>query len=139
MLEQIILTLIPAILGGGGLLVFWINRQDNKKINTFESMLNKQLNPIRQEIQDVDSKLVEHIEKDGETKADQMRTRILRFSDELSHNIKPSKEHFDDILETIDRYELYCNEHDKYLNSKADVSIEFVRETYKQLMKRGEL
>lgn len=42
----------------------------------------------------------------------QARIRILRFSDELRHNVNNidyfSKDHFDQVMIDIDIYEAYC-------------------------------
>lgn len=141
-----LITAIGAILGGGGVIKHVLDKRDKEqekreqeKNTRLEETLDKHLAPLNEKIDNVQNDLKEHIEKDGADKADQMRTRILRFSDELTHNIRPSKEHFDDMLETVDKYEFYCEQNHQYINSKADASIELIREKYKQLMMRGEL
>lgn len=62
------------------------------------------------------------------------RQRILRFSDEILFEQIHSKEHFDEILEEIDLYETYCNEHPDYENNKAELAISTIRDIYKKCL-----
>lgn len=64
--------------------------------------------------------------------ANQARTRILRFNDELLRKERHSKEFFDNILEDIDAYEKYCSDHPKYRNSKAALAITNIRRCYEK-------
>lgn len=73
-------------------------------------------------------KLDRHISEDEKYKANQARTRILRFSDELRRGILHSEESFNNVLEDIDAYCQYCNEHeDTYVNSKAEAAIKNIK------------
>ena len=47
------------------------------------------------------------------------RYRILRFDDEIRHDEKHTKEHFDQIMDDITKYELYCASHPDFPNNKA--------------------
>ena len=58
-----------------------------------------------------------------EREATKCRARILRFGDEILHNVKHSKEHFDQILLDITDYERYCNEHPNFKNNIAIATI----------------
>lgn len=69
-----------------------------------------------------------------EDKAIQARTHILRFADELYNGEQHSKEYFDDVLNDIDKYEKYCEEHPDFLNSKTAISTQRIKETYERLM-----
>lgn len=64
--------------------------------------------------------------------ANQARTRILRFNDELLREDRHSKEMFDSVLEDIDAYEKYCNAHPEYKNSKAVLAIANVKRCYEK-------
>ena len=59
----------------------------------------------------IDAALNQHIKNTEEERARQARQRILRFSDEILFEKGHSKEHYDEILEDIDKYEAYCKEH----------------------------
>lgn len=56
----------------------------------------------------------------GQSEATTCRYRILRFNDEILHEQRHTKEHFDQILDDITRYEKYCDEHPEYENNKAN-------------------
>ena len=61
------------------------------------------------------------------------RVRILRFGDELMYYIRHTKDHFDQTLQDIDRYEMYCSEHPEFMNSITVMTIERIREVYGKL------
>ena len=72
----------------------------------------------------------------SESEATQARYRILRFNDEiLSRVSKHSKEHFEQILEMIDDYEAYCDQHPNYQNSKCVMAIENIKAVYAKACK----
>lgn len=68
------------------------------------------------------------------TNATNARTRILRFDDELINGVHHSKEYFQQILEEIDTYEVYCGKHPDYKNSACTLAIEHIRHTYTKLL-----
>ena len=90
----------------------------------------KDLAGVKKKVESIE----ERIDK-GE--ADQCRQRILRFNDELLHNMEHSKEYFDNVLDDIDTYERYCKTHENYLNSKAEMAIANVKAVYKKLSAKG--
>ena len=65
-----------------------------------------------------------------EREATKCRARILRFGDEILHNVKHSKEHFDQILLDITDYERYCNEHPNFKNNIAIATINRINREY---------
>lgn len=79
---------------------------------------------------DMRDELRTHIHKTEEERIDRARSRILRFNDEVMLGMEHSKEHFDEILEDIDRYEDYCELHPDYENNKAVLAIKTVKEEY---------
>lgn len=79
---------------------------------------------------DMRDELREHIQKTEEERIDRARSRILRFNDEVMTGRAHSKEHFDEILEDIDKYEDYCFEHPDYENNKAILAIKTIKEEY---------
>ena len=66
----------------------------------------------------------------GESSAVTSRYRILRFDDEILHEIKHSKEHFDQILLDIDVYEKFCEAHPDFKNNLAVMAIKHIKEIY---------
>ena len=79
---------------------------------------------------------VDTLKKEEELeRARQARQRILRFNDEILFNKRHSKEHFDEILDDIDTYEDYCENHEDYENNKAVLAISTIREVYKECLR----
>ena len=74
---------------------------------------------------------------DDEQWATLSRSHILRFGDELLHGVNHSKEHFDQILLDITKYEKYCNEHKDYLNDKASATINHIKKTYQKCLEEN--
>lgn len=62
------------------------------------------------------------------------RVHILRFGDELLHGISHSKEHFDQILLDISKYEKYCSTHPAYINNVATSTIKQIKKTYQKCL-----
>lgn len=79
---------------------------------------------------DMRDELRAHIQKTEEERIDRARTRILRFNDEILMDMEHSKEHYDEILEDIDKYEDYCASHPNYENNKAILAIKTIKEEY---------
>lgn len=72
-----------------------------------------------------------------EREANACRTLILRFNDEILHNVKHTKEHFDQILIDIDTYEEYCQSHPNYKNNIACLAIDRIRKAYQKCCEEG--
>lgn len=120
-------TVVAGLLGGtlvGSILLFiqfLINRSDKEKEKHDELMdkisgLSSQIQNIREDMSRKD--------------ADDSRRRILVFDDELRRDVGHSEESYNQVLEDIRNYELYCKHHDDYKNSKAVAAITNVKETY---------
>ena len=77
----------------------------------------------------------QHLKVEELEKIRQARQRILRFNDEILFERRHSKEHFDEILEDIDIYEKYCNEHPDYKNNKAILAINTIKSVYDDCLK----
>lgn len=69
--------------------------------------------------------------------ADDCRTRILRFADELRRGVEHSEEFFNQILDDISDYERYCSEHPEYKNSKATNAIAKIDKVYQKCMEEN--
>lgn len=68
----------------------------------------------------------------AEREAKDARIRILRFGDECSHEVRHSREHFEQVIEDIDSYETYCRDHPDFKNNKAVLTIRLIKETYQR-------
>ena len=71
-------------------------------------------------------------EKMEANEAKTARYRILRFDDEMRHKMRHSKEHFDQIIEDVDTYERYCQDHPRFPNGKAVSATDNVKRTYEK-------
>lgn len=78
-----------------------------------------------------------HVREYDDTKANSQRYRILRFYDELCEDREHSESHFEDILDDIDAYEQYCDEHKDYKNNRGHVAMQYIRDTYARLKAKG--
>lgn len=76
-------------------------------------------------------------EDDDEQWASLSRSHILRFGDELLHGVAHSKEHFDQILLDISKYEKYCKTHPEYLNNIANATIKQIKSTYQRCLEEN--
>lgn len=74
---------------------------------------------------------------DDEQWASLSRSHILRFGDELLHGVSHSKEHFDQILLDISKYEHYCDTHPEYLNNIANATIKQIKKTYQKCLEEN--
>ena len=70
-----------------------------------------------------------------EREATACRTRILRFGDEILHDVRHSKEHFDQILIDITAYENYCTSHPDFRNNVAVATIKRINQVYAQCIR----
>ena len=71
---------------------------------------------------------------DDEQWASLSRTHILRFGDEILHGMSHSKEHFNQVLLDISKYEQYCESHPQYINNIATATIQQIKKTYQKCL-----
>lgn len=124
-------TVFAALMGGSfgaalvGLVQFLINRKDEKKgkcssVISAIGGLQKELDCLRNDF--------------SEDRATNARIRILRFSDEVRHNVRHSKESFDQVNLDIDTYNRYCETHPNYKNNRAVMAIANIERVYAQCL-----
>ena len=58
------------------------------------------------------------------------RSRILRFGDEVLHDRKHTKDHFDSVLRDARMYERYCAAHPEFENGVTEPTIQRIKEVY---------
>ena len=68
----------------------------------------------------------------ADREAKDARIRILRFGDECSHEVRHSREHFEQVIEDVDAYETYCRDHPTFKNNKATLTIKIIKDTYQR-------
>ena len=107
---------------GGGILfvVLTLVQITPVKVNPWSTLLRAIGNALNKGV----------MEKIEEGAAESARYRILRFNDEILHDVRHTEEHFDQIIDDIDIYEKYCGTHPRFPNGKAVHSIANIRKTY---------
>ena len=134
------LNLTDLITGGSGitLLLMTIIQITPVKLNPWSVLaksIGKAINgEIFEKLDDMDHAVKDLRSVCDEREATLRRTHILHFNDEILHQVKHTKEHFDQILEDIDYYEDYCDKHPEYKNNKAVCAIDNIRHTYQKCM-----
>lgn len=93
--------------------------------------IKKELASIKYDIQTVR-------EEGEEGRIVECRIRILRFSDEILHGAIHSKDHFDQILIDIGKYEKYCGDHPRFENGITKSSISMIKDTYTDRLKKND-
>ena len=66
------------------------------------------------------------------------RYRILRFDDEVLHDDKHTKEHFDQILRDITTYERYCDDHPNFENNTTVLTSQRIKNIYEDCLKTAD-
>ena len=89
-------------------------------------------------LDNLETKLDNHIQENTIKEVNLSRIRILRFNDELLHKEKHSREHFVEILTDIDDYEHYCNSHPDYPNNRAVLAIENIKRIYAECLQNDD-
>lgn len=99
--------------------------------------LNGAIKELSNKIDTVNSSLTEIKKESSADRATSNRYRILRFDDEIRHDEKHTKEHFDQILDDITEYENYCGTHPDYKNNKAVLAIKNIKRVYENRVNEG--
>ena len=131
------------LLGGGGLLILMTLIQISPiKINPWSWIgrcIGKFINgEVIEKVDNLSKDVKKNKDDDDEQWASLSRSHILRFGDELLHGVKHSKEHFDQILLDISKYEHYCDSHPEYLNNIANATIKQIKETYQKCLQNND-
>ena len=99
--------------------------------------LNSEVNKLGDKVNNIETKLEKHINDNKQERAADYRARIIRFNDEIMEEKTHTKEYYDNILEDIDKYEAYCNEHPEYPNNKAVMAIHNIKAKYEEHMENN--
>lgn len=130
--------------GGGGLLVILTLIQISPlKIDPWSALAKaigrainadvlERVNSFEKKLDDVSKQLDNMRNEEAERNAVECRTRILRFGDEILHEMEHSKEHFDQILRDITSYEHYCGSHPNFPNNNTVITTQIIKDTYRK-------
>ena len=72
-----------------------------------------------------------------EHKVDSWRNEILQFARSCTNRQRHTKEDFDHVLETIDKYKRYIKANE-LINGQVDVAEEYIKEIYKQCLREND-
>ena len=137
------MTLLEIVTYGGGALVLLLTLVEVTpiKLNPWGWLGKKIGRAINGEVLEKVDTLSKDVAKnkadDDEQWASLSRSHILRFGDELLHGVAHSKEHFDQILLDISKYEKYCSDHKDYLNDVAHETIKRIKKTYQKCLEEN--
>lgn len=98
---------------------------------------NKAFERIDEKLDELNAAMVASRVKREEGVALTWRYRILRFDDEIRHEVRHTKEHFDQIMEDITDYENYCRDHPDFPNNKAKFAIINIKNIYEQCVREN--
>ena len=107
----------------------WLGRAINAEVI-------KELETVKTTQTETRKRLEAHINTNEKREADNCRTRILRFNNELIREIPHTKEEFVEVLKDIDDYERYCREHKDYANGRAVHAIANIGKAYDQRLEK---
>lgn len=91
----------------------------------------------KEQLDEMQATLNNHIREDEDEKARTQRYRILRFYDEMCEGRKQSESHFEDILDDIDAYEKYCLLHPNFKNCRGHMAMQGIKEKYAEFKSDG--
>ena len=114
-----------------------IGKAFSSEVITKIDNVKKDVDSLRKELKDYETKFDDYTEEDMRTSAMTKRRLILEFNDDLMRGEKFSQERWTNILEIIDKYNEYCNDHPDFPNSKALLSIENIQTEYKECQKEN--
>lgn len=102
----------------------WIGRRIGRAIN----------GEVLEKVETLTRDVKQNKADDDEQWASLSRTHILRFGDEILHGMSHSKEHFNQVLLDISKYEQYCESHPQYINNIATATIQQIKKTYQKCL-----
>lgn len=132
MLVKILTAVAPILVALVGIIpVITSNRKKT------ETSIEDAIKSTDKRIDKIQTTLDKHIKEDEDDAARNRRTRILRFYDEMCENKRHSENHFEDIMDDIDQYRLYCDKHPDYKNGRGKIAMQYIEDTYDKLKKTG--
>lgn len=109
-----------------------VNDVDGKvsSLTTKVDTLEEKVSSITTKVDTLEEKVDESEKSNEERNIILCRARMLRFGDEILHEQKHSKDHFDQILVDCTDYTNYCNTHPGFLNNITEHTIDLINRTY---------
>ena len=137
------MNLEEILLGGGGVLLaaMTLIQVAPIKVNPWSAVakaIGRAINgEVIAKVDQLERDLVAMKAAQEERDAISCRSRILHFGDETIHGVRHTKEHFDQILEDITKYERFCKDNPDFENNKASLAIDNIKKVYKKCTDEG--
>lgn len=103
--------------------------------NALNAGVMDEIKQVKTAQEETRKKLDDHIEESEERKADNYKSRVLRFNNELVRGLGHTEEDYNEILDIIWKYENYCKTHENYQNNKMPHAIKNVERMYDEMLK----
>lgn len=135
------MSLKEILMGGSGALVVLATLLEVSKIkiNPWSSLfrfIGRCINAeLIAKVDSMEAKMEKSDEAREKKDAVDIRNRILLFGDEARRGVKHSEEHFNQVLEDITDYELYCSKHPDFPNEKAVITCRRIKEIYEKCLR----
>ena len=107
-------------------------KKTQESLSEMQKQLVKDIQDTKSEVTDIQNKMKSHLEEEQEHRAKQARYRIFRFYDEVCDGKLHSESHWEDMLDDVDFYEKYCEEHPNFKNNRGKIAMEYLKEAYKE-------
>ena len=93
--------------------------------------LHNKVDAIEDKLQEMSIEVENFKKVRDEDRAINARIRILTFNDEiLTRSIRHSKESFDQVMDDINFYENFCEEHEDFQNGRTPAAIDNIKRCY---------
>ena len=102
-----------------------------------QESIKSTMETMEKQVAKLQSTIDAHIRVDEDEKARNQRYRILRFYDEMCEHRRHSESHFEDILDDIDTYEKYCDNHPLFRNNRGKVAMSYIKDMYGKIKSSG--
>ena len=122
----VIFEISPCKISPFSALLGWFGRAINKDVRADLQIINTQMDNLQKQVDDVQTDLSDH-------KVESWRRNILEFSDALMRDDRKTKEDFNYIIKSHDKYEKYIEE--KGLeNGQVDLAFAYISKKYAEAM-----
>lgn len=98
--------------------------------NLFQGGLNKRLDEITLSVSKQGEDILEMKRDLNEERAKTARYRIIRFDDEMTHDMRHSTDHCEQIMEDIATYEDFCEKRPYIKNHKGVAAMKRITDRY---------
>lgn len=103
--------------------------------NAMNAGVMDEIKEVRTAQEETRKKLEEHIEESEERKADNWKSRVLRFNNELVRGVGHTEEDYNEILDIIGKYGRHCKTHPDYQNNKMPHAIKNIERVYDEMLR----